>query len=703
MKSATLFSVILSLFFNFLNAQIEYPLTPKKPVINLYHGQEITDDYQWLESYTQEEVKDWINEENKISVKYLKKLERKDHIEDKIGQYLNINTGRYEGEIKNDLEEHESLFSIKYPDYNSPPNIYYKKNLNDNYELLVSSTSISRKDKIYIDYYKSSRNDQFLAYQYTRNGSDWKEIRVVQPVNKYQLPDVVTHTKFSGIHWLDQGFFYKEYPFDSISGKTVLPKIRYHKLGFDQAVDKVVAEAQKEDIFLSMFGAIDEDIFVITEENLENRTYTYKYLIPNGENMEFQTLLKDIPYQLNILNFKDGNLIVQTILNYSRSLVSIPIDKPKNWMILTPTYEDYSLTDYEFLEDKLFLSYQGKENSILTAVDYNGKVLKEIPMLKGLAVSGLIYSKKFEEFFFYMESYTIPPVLYKLNQEDYSYERVEKTRVSFNYKGIKFKQTTFKSHDGVEVPIFIVYKDSLKANSNTPFLIKTYGGYGNIGTPSFDPGIVYFLEHGGAFAYVNVRGGGLLGEKWHLGGQGLRKRNGIYDLTSAAEYLIEQKYTRPDRIGVTGSSHGGLLTAAAITTRPDLFGAAVINVGVMDMLRYENFTTGAASTNLKEYGSTKDLAGFRNLYSYSPYHNIDNSINYPSTLIVTGENDDRVPPLHSFKFAARMQANPSQKNPVLLWTQKNAGHEGAIGYNGVLEEKSFIYGFLFSELTKSDD
>ena len=288
----------------------------------------------------------------------------------------------------------------------------------------------------------------------------------------------------------------------------------------------------------------------------------------------------------------------------------------------------------------------------------------------------------------------------KLRIYNFKYIIKGETKVNFDYKKYQFKKEFITSHDGTKVPIFIVYKDFLNLNGNTPMLLKTYGGYGTINGPRFNAGIIYFLENGGAFAYVNVRGGGELGVDWWEKGKRLNKRNSILDFISAAEYLIEEGYTKPSKLAVTGTSHGGLVVASAIMIRPNLFGSAVINKGVLDMLRVEKFTVGATSTNLSEYGSTENKIDFLNLKSYSPYHTIDTTISYPSMLIITADADNRVPPLHSFKFAAKLQSNINQIKPILIWTQKNAGHYGANKMFDKLEEYNYIYGFLFHELAQ---
>ncbi|WP_262674337.1 prolyl oligopeptidase family serine peptidase [Gillisia mitskevichiae] len=434
------------------------------------------------------------------------------------------------------------------------------------------------------------------------------------------------------------------------------------------------------------------------KEEPESKTYSYYYYEAKEDNIRFRPLLKNLKYELNIRGFEKNRIIARTAMNNKQLLVAIDPKDPGNWKNLSPTYENAILTGQEVLEDKIILSYQGEANDFIIAIDYDGQVLNELSITPGLSLSTMNFNEDSKRFIYSVESFTIPQVLYKLDLEKFTSELYDKTKVNFDFKDYKFRKTTFKSHDGVEVPIFIVFKNELKTDGSTPFLLKTYGGYGNMGTPRYDPGIIYFLENDGAFAYVDVRGGGKLGNSWWQDGKNLKKKNSFMDFISASEFLIEKGYTSPKKIAITGASHGGLVMGAAITMRPDLYGSAAIDVGVLDMLRFENFTVGATNTNLSEFGSVKNEEEFKNLLSYSPYHNLDYNKNYPSTLIMTGKYDDRVPPLHSYKFTALMQNNPNQKNPVLLWTQNKTGHYGASNMEDKVLENSFKYGFLLNEL-----
>ncbi len=700
MKFMSLARFCLILFFCSFNvlAQLDYPETLKKPVVNNYHGTEVIDNYQWLENQDGDQVRKWVDEQNKVSLKYLNKLVRSTRSEGLMNKYMYSNSGDFKGRAKERYSEDDVSFKLYYTGTNSSPSLFYKKGLAHDYSLLVNSNAISSKDRIRISSYRMSKNKDLLAYQYNRNGSDWTEIRIVRINKKRHYEDVLNHAKYSRINWLNNGFFYEKYPFDSIKATYKKPEIMYHTIGTKQADDKLIFKAPGEDNTISLFGSRKEDLFIVKKENSKSKKFSYFILDIDNNTLKPTPFLINTIYDLNIFDYKDGQVYAKSTINKKEHLLAIPMDEPTKFKLLTPTFKDALLDDIEMMGDKILFSYQSQDGSIIAMVDYDGNLLNHVLMPKGVSVQSIFYNKKFKEVFFYLGSYTIPKVLYTLNLSSFEYNLVEETEVNFDSKNYKFRQQYFTSHDGTKVPIFIVYKDSLKKDGKTPFLLKTYGGYGTVETPSYNPGIVYFLEQGGAFAYVHIRGSGGFGRQWTKDGQRLNKLNGINDFISAAEFLIKEQLTSPKRIAITGTSHGGLIAGSALTKRPDLYGSAVVDVGVLDMLRFENFTIGNDPISLSEFGTVIDSTDFKNMHSFSPYHNVKTDVSYPSVLIITGDSDNRVPPLHSFKFAAELQANNAGTKPTLLWTQTKAGHYGASNMYDRLEEYSIIYSFLFHEL-----
>ncbi len=679
-------------------SQIVYPSSPSIPVIDVYHDTEIIDNYQWLENQEGPKVSQWVDDQNSVSEKYLKRMLNKSSASLEMNKYMYSDVDFLRREKRTEENRDKRYFRLYYVNNYGTPDIFYKYGATGKYVPYLRNAMLSSAGNINISNLRTSKNNDYLAVQYNQNGSDWNDIKIVKIEDKLILNDLVENTKFSNINWYKNGFFYTEYPNDSINAKTIFPKIRYHLIGNSQSKDQVIIQTRNSMESLDLYSDETEEIYVIKKENPESNSYSYYYYEPVTNNIRFRPFLKDIKYELYIRGFKKDLILARTSMDSKQLLVAIDPKDPGNWKILSPSYENAILTGQEILDDKVLLSYHGEVNDFIIAVDYEGKVLNELSITPGLSVSSMDFNKDSKRFIYTVESYTIPQVLYKLDLDKFTSELYDKTKVNFDFKDYKFRKTTFKSHDGVEVPIFIVFKDELKTDGNTPFLLKTYGGYGVIGTPRYDPGIVYFLENNGAFAYVNVRGGGKLGNSWWVDGKNLKKKNAFLDFIGASEFLIEKGYTSPKKIAITGGSHGGLVMGAAITMRPDLYGSAAIDVGALDMLRFENFTIGATNTNLSEFGSVKNEDEFKNLLSYSPYHNIDYTIPYPSTLIMTGKYDNRVPPLHSYKFTALMQNNPNQKNPILLWTQDKTGHYGASNIEDKLLENSYKYGFLLNEL-----
>ena len=507
------------------NAQIEYPQTKKIPVTTDYFGTKVIDNYQWLEKIESPEVVKWTEDENVITKKYLKQLLKSLDTKDLMDKYMYESMSHYDGKISRQDFSNKYYFRIMYPGVNLPPEIFYKKGAVGGFDPLIRPRTISKKDLILFTYLKPSKNDNFLAYQYSRNGSDWKEIKIVQIKKRRFFKETIKHTKSSEIYWFGQGFFYKKYPFDSVTGKTIFPKIMYHKLATEQQHDSLVFEAKTKDEFLSLFGSEKEDFYIIKREDYNNKLFSYFYLDSYNKGLNFKPLLVDIRYDLDIIKYKNNTIFAEVTLNDKKHIISFSKEEPKKWKDLTPSYENAVLTDYEFLDKNLILAYQSYKNSIISMVDYDGNVVNALATPEGLTVKNLTKNSEYNTFFFTLNSYTVPGVLCKLNLDTFKYEIVGKTDVNFDPKHYKFSQRFFTSFDGTKVPIFIVFKDSLVTNKNTPFLLKTYGGYGIKSFPSFNPGIVYFIESGGAFAFVDVRGGGELGNKWWESGKRLNKKN----------------------------------------------------------------------------------------------------------------------------------------------------------------------------------
>ena len=383
---------------------------------------------------------------------------------------------------------------------------------------------------------------------------------------------------------------------------------------------------------------------------------------------------------------------------------SFNIEDRKDEKIVIPQIYTHLLDQTFFSDDYLICKYKTLGKYYIIFYDYDGKLIKKIEVPNGMDIEFLNFDKETKDFYFGVHSYTIPFRNFKVNIETgkeqpfYSLTNPPKSSL-FPLDYFETKTLTFKSRDNVDVPITIIHKKNLILNSNNPTLLEAYGGFGVVSSPNYDTGLLYFLEKGGVYAYPEIRGGGEKGNKWHEDGMGLKKMNCFNDFIDAAEYLIKQNYTSPNKLAITGGSQGGLLVGVALTTRPDLFKIAVPKVGAFDMINFDQYTVG--KYHYKEYGNVLNEAEFKNLLSYSPYHNVKKDVNYPITLIITSENDDRVPPLHSYKFAAALQNRPAQKNPIYLKTIKKAGHYGDYStYEKQLNQKAEFYSFVMYHLNQ---
>ena len=700
MKKITIPLLVLLVFSSFLlKAQLKYPVTEKKPVIDIYHEVEITDNYQWLENTETPLVKNWVEQQNKVSLKYLRKLANSNGSKYSMKAFM-----WYEMDYENFIpskKDKKIYYTLMYPGRNSQPNIYYARGNKSSYEKLIGPSSISKKDRIQFTSLRPSNDDRFLAYQYNRNGSDWGEIKIVGIKNRYYFKETLREVLSPQINWYGQGFFYIKHKYNAEKVRRTFPEVMYHTLDTPQSEDESIFNVNTKNETLSLYGTKNQSLYLLKKSDRSKESFSYYYLRPKSDTKKFTNFFKDISYDMDVVRFKSDTVVAKTSIRNKKYLISFPINEPKKWALISPSFKGAVFTDYEFADNKVITSFQTEKSSFIVVTDFKGKVLGEITTPEGMGISRLYYNKTKKELTFRLSSYTIPPVKCELDLINYKFNYLGKAEVRFDAKNYHFMRKKITSHDGKKVPMFIVFKDSIPKNGNTPFLLKTYGGYGSIAKPNFDPGVIYFIENGGAFAYVHVRGGGEFGYDWWQEGRNLKKKNGILDFTKAAEYLINEGYTKPKKIGITGSSHGGLITAGAMIEKPDLFGAAVINVGALDMLRMEKTETGDSYVNKSEFGTVEKKDEFMNLLSYSPFHNIKDSINYPSTLLITGSNDTRVPPYQSFKFAGKLQNGLNQKNPILLWTQEKEGHFGASQYNSFVEEKTFIYSFLLNELKKN--
>ena len=680
-------------------------ITRKEPVIDtFYNNYIIEDDYRWMEQVNTDEMHQWIKKENRQSKKYLARLKNRSKLWDEIDKYRKYEAKtfvehipKYQFRMIFNDEAGSAMLQIKLAD--DPDRAFRTEDPSRHaYRTLVDPNEISNTDFINITGYWVSENEDYLAYQYNRNGSDKHEVKIITLPEGRELPDHLDNIMFSNLLWYKNGFFYSSYESKNDFGITTNQKVYYHQLGTGQFADTLVFMRPRfPDNEYSYRLTKDKRFFILKEKYVDREKYNIFYFNLKTDHFRVKPLLINLKNDIEIFAYRDGKFLGYSgLLTGNGMIVEVDAANPMKWKALTPPFSEAVLTQAKFLPDKIVAIYQTAKQPVLTVLSYSGVVLSTLKMPLGTKGNLGDFDKVNDEFYFSYESFIVPPITNRINLSTYEVEPYKKTKVHFDFSNLAIEQVEYPSNDSVMVPMTLVYKKDIRRDGRNPALLKAYGGFGVVSLPHFDPGVVAFVEHGGVYAFAYIRGGGEKGKKWAEAGRGLHKQQSFSDFIEAAEYLIKEKYTRPDKLAIYGASNGGLVVAAAAMQRPDLFRVVIPRVAPFDMLRFEKFTVGHIWKD--EYGSVSDSAGFVNLLHYSPYANIKKGINYPTMLIITSDNDDRVPPFHSYKFAARMQSRPLQLNPVLLKVEKQAGHYGNQTYRGMWKSIIDLYSFVLGSL-----
>ena len=672
--------------------KISYPVTKKADQVDDYFGTKVADPYRWLEDDNAADVKEWVQAENAVTFGYLGKIPFRDKIKARLTEIFNyprysspFRAGEYYFFYKNDGLQNQSVCYIQ-KGLDGPPEVFFDPN------------ALSPDGTVRLNIVSVSTDDRFVALSRSEAGSDWTEIRVMEIATRKELTDRVRWVKFSGASWCGEGFYYGGYdqpaPGQELKGKNEFQKIRYHKLGEPQEKDILVYEDKAHP--LRMFGAeVTEDektlFLTVTEGTSGNELYV-KNLGVKGAG--FKLLVKGFDFDSAPVDTVGDKVLVYTNVDAQNfRVVLIDPGKPakENWQTVIPEKPEV-LSGANAASGFLFCNYLKDANSRIHQHDLSGKLIREID-LPALGTAGGFGGKRAEKVLFYtFTSFTYPPTIYKYDPATGASEVFRKSEVKFNPADYETKQVFYAGKDGTKVPMFIVHKKGLKLDGRNPAYLTGYGGFNISERPGFSASNIVLLENGGVFALPNLRGGGEYGESWHKAGMLLNKQNVFDDFIAAAEYLVKEKYTSKDRLAVAGGSNGGLLIGAVMTQRPDLFRVCLPAVGVMDMLRYHKFTIGYAWA--VEYGSSDDEKDFRNLYAYSPLHNLKLGVCYPATMVTTADHDDRVVPAHSFKFAAALQASQACANPVLIRIETRSGH-GSSNLSKAIDALTDQWSFMF--------
>jgi prolyl oligopeptidase len=669
--------------------RLEYPECGKQSVVDtFFNAYPVTDEYRNLENIRDINVLAWIEAEKKISEKYLHKASSQYSCKALIDKYAYVR-GSYP------IKKGKYYFSFKRRNDNAVPGLYLGNDPKNIDYPIVDPNYKNGKDKVDIMDYTVSGNSEYLAYTTNRNGTDWREIDVVSLPSGTQQKDHLTGIKYSAIEWKGKGFFYSKYPDLGEFYASIGEEVYYHKLGEEQNQDQLIFKRKNPNIEFTYLCTSNERFFILGEKT--DSHFNYFFIDYQADKPYLRPLLMKQKTAISFVDSEDEKFIAVTGKDSNGGkVVFIDPYNPYEWKQIVPEIENGVLTDCIPKMDRLLLIYQSNQHPILKIVTYAGKEIYNLELPEASSIHGFYGEKEDVDLYFYLQQYTMPSIAYKFNTQTFKREFGEAVEVTFSFKNYENISINYPVNDSLSIPMNLVYKKGLKRDGKNPCLLKTYGGFGSIASPGFDPGIVYFIEKGGVFAYANIRGGGDLGKAWAQAGKRLNKQNSIDDFNAAAQYLIQEGYTCADKLAATGASHGGLIVAAASVQRPDLYKAVIPVVAVTDMIRFEQFTVG--NFHINEFGTVSDSLDFVNLLNYSPLHNIKKEVNYPAMLVMTSENDDRVAPFNSYKFVAKLQNRAAQTNPILLRVEEQAGHYGAIDHSSNVKARADMYGFIMKLL-----
>ena len=671
-----------------------YPKPRRSDQVDDYHGAKVADPYRWLEDTDSAETKAWVEAENKLTFGYLDQIPYRQAIRDRLTKLWNYERfsvphqegGRYFFQHNMGLQNQSVLF--------------VSDSLNAEPRVLLDPNTLSSDGTVALAGDVISDDGKLMAYGLSASGSDWNEWHVRDVDTGQDLSDDIKWVKFKCCSWSkdNKGFYYSRY--DEPKGAALreanyFEKLYYHRLGTDQSEDKLIYE-RPDNKEMGFFGSVTDDghyLIISVDQGTEpkNRLYYKDLTQPDSPVVK---LLDDFDAQYTFID-NDGPVFwFHTDLDAPRGrLIAIDTQHPErpNWKSVVPQSGD-KLEFANVVDGVFLLAYLKDARTEVRVYDLKGTFLRNVD-LPGIGTAGGFGGKrKDKETFYAFTSFTSPTTVYRYEPQAGKSSVFRKPKVDFDGSRYETRQVFYKSKDGTRIPMFLTYKKGLKLDGQNPVLLYGYGGFDISLTPFFSVPDVVWLEMGGVYAQPNLRGGGEYGEEWHQAGMKLKKQNVFDDFIAAAEWLIANKYTSTPRLAIRGASNGGLLVGACVTQHPDLFGVALPEVGVMDMLRFHKFTIGWGWTS--DYGSSDNPEEFKALYAYSPLHNLKPETKYPPTLIATSDHDDRVVPGHSFKFAATMQADQAGPAPILIRIETKAGHGAGKSITKLIDETADTWAFV---------
>jgi len=698
-------SVFLTpVFFLGLSASaqdLSYPESKRIDHVDTYHGVEVPDPYRWLEDdvRTSDDVADWVSEQNGVTFGYLETIKNREEIRERIESlwnYEKLSTPRKVGNryyfFRNDGLQNQSVLHVQ-------------DSLDGDADVVIDPNAWTSDGTKALGGLAYSENGRYLAYGVNEAGSDWSTWHVMDLDSHEVLDDKVSWVKYSGATWTkdEKGFFYGRFDEpkegSEFQNLTYNQKVYYHRVGTSQSDDVLVYERPEQPTWGFGLDVADDGRYLILSvwrgTDARNMVLVKDLQEPYGMPTE---LISDFENEFTFLA-NDGPLFYfQTKLDAPMGrVIAIDIRNPEqsNWRSIVAEQKE-ALKSIYLVGNAFVGQYLKDAKTQVILYDTSGNVIRDVKFPGIGSASGFGGKRTDTETFYSFSSYAVPPSTYRYDILTGESTLIRSAKVDFDPSRYETKQVFYESKDGTRVPMFITHKKGLKLNGNNRTLLYGYGGFNISMTPGFSVSRLAWMEFGGVYAVANLRGGGEYGEAWHKAGTKLQKQNVFDDFIGAAEWLVENNYTKSSLLAIQGGSNGGLLVGAAMTQRPDLFGVCLPAVGVMDMLRFHQFTAGRFWVD--DYGSADDPEEFKAILAYSPYHNIRNGVTYPPTMVTTADTDDRVVPGHSFKFAAALQKAQAGDSPILIRIETRAGHGAGKPTSKRIEELADVYAFAFHHL-----
>ena len=696
MKHFVALSVLTLTTTTMVAQNINYPKAPKDGTVDTYFGVKIPDPFRPLEADRSKETAEWVAAENKVTNEYLAKIPFRAKLLQRLKEVAD-----YE-KVSAPFENNGKWYVFKNNGLQNQSVLYQMNELGGTLHEFLDPNKLSTDGTVALQDISFSKDGKHMAYVISRSGSDWQEIYVKDVATGKLLSDHIEWAKFGGAKWCGNGFYYSAYDAPEkgkeYSSKNEIHKIYYHKIGTPQSQDVLFYQNPTQPLrFYSVSLNKEETIMFLYESGAGSgmNLYVRDLRVPNSQ---FIQMTSNMDLQYNPIGTVDDNIYLLTNDGAPKGRIMVAnVHKPgfKDWKELVGETKNV-LENAQFAADKLVLSYSKDASTHLYVYSLDGKELNEIklPTVGRASFSG---ERGQKECFYSFASFTVPGAIYQYDMAQNKSSVYTEPKVKFSLNQYTTEQVFFNSKDGTRVPMFLTYRKGLKRSGKNPVLIYGYGGFNVSLSPNFSSMRIPFLENGGVYVQVNLRGGSEYGEEWHVAGTKMQKQNVFDDFISAAEWLVSNHFTSKEHIAIMGGSNGGLLVGACMTQRPDLFKVCIPQVGVMDMLRYHKFTIGWNWA--PDYGTSEDSkAMFDYLRAYSPLHNLKKGVNYPATLVTPADHDDRVVPAHSFKFAATLQECQGGTAPVLIRIDSKAGHGSGKPLAKQLEEQADIYSFIMWNL-----